>query len=220
MTAHVPDAEKLPKKLTPFIVTALIGKILAARFAPEYYFGMAKPGRASAVAQLAEEFGGKRALDRACCVQLTHEATVADHLEVKVWMESTRRLLGKVDQSALKDADDALVDNTVHEILQSLIPSLQGKTIPKAEIKLRKICTLTFELFGMLHRSKAVFYLQFAGVASKTRVAPFQQKFMEVVGDGEAGSLEGRILQIAVFPAVLKYGDEMGNNVSSVVSGA
>ncbi|KAK5682016.1 hypothetical protein LTR17_027435 [Elasticomyces elasticus] len=131
----------------------------------------------------------------------------------KDWLEPTRKLLGSLDEQALQESDQALVDSTALEMHSILDPVLQGTWKPTAEKSLRKIVQSPFEPFRMLHSSKALFQIEFTPAASPRGKLAFDAAMMQVLASEEDhGALRNQLLQVSVFPGVFKYGDKIGNN--------
>lgn len=80
--------------------------------------------------------------------------------------------------------------------------------------RLIKILTPARDLFRALHSAKADYKVKMMPVQYRDGIVTFDTDAMTVVqSDEEEAELLGRALQISVFPAVYKYGDEMGQNV-------
>lgn len=81
--------------------------------------------------------------------------------------------------------------------------------------RLVKILAPARDLFRKLHSAKADFEVEMMPVRYANGVATFDTDLMTAIqSDEEETELLGRALQISVFPAVYKHGDEMGQNVS------
>ncbi|KAK5695969.1 hypothetical protein LTR97_008389 [Elasticomyces elasticus] len=195
LRSFILDAEASPKALNPYIIATLVSQYLVARFDPEYYFGNSSDQLVGAVAQIAKA------------------AYTRDVSETKAWLEPTRRLLTLIDHPMLQESDALHITDAVEEIGRTLGPLLSNEWVPKAEASLRKITTSAFELFRMLQQSNAVFRMNFTGAALPGGKCYFSPELMQAVASAEEDStLDGRQIQMLVFPGIFKFGDEMGNN--------
>ncbi|KAK3615376.1 hypothetical protein LTR56_026624 [Elasticomyces elasticus] len=196
---HIPGVEKIPKAHKPYIITALVAKSLLMRFQTDKYFGLSADTEITAARRLARAFTG------------------VETAGTKDWLEPTRKLLGSLDEQALQESDQALVDSMALEMHSILDPVLQGTWKPTAEKSLRKIVQSAFELFRMLHSSKALFQIEFTPAASPRGKLAFDAAMMQALASEEDhGALRNQLLQVSVFPGVFKYGDEMGNNLDEL----
>ncbi|KAK3619065.1 hypothetical protein LTR56_024270 [Elasticomyces elasticus] len=192
---YVLDAEKLPKALAPYFITTLIARILFTRFSPEYYFGSPSESIIEDAAQIAAM------------------TKVTNPMETKAWLQPTRKLLSCINEQALQESDKRLLDGALEQSFKILGTLFQDKWHAKSESNLRKIVTAACDLFKLLHESKALFKIDFAGTSLNTERSRFRPEMMQAIGtDEEDGQLDGRQLQMLVFPGVFKYGDEMGDN--------
>ncbi|KAK5678545.1 hypothetical protein LTS10_008989 [Elasticomyces elasticus] len=195
LRSFILDAETLPKALNPYIIATLVSQYLVTRFDPEYYFGNSSDQLVGAVAQIAKA------------------AYTKDVSETKAWLEPTRRLLTLIDYPMLQESDALHITDAVEEIGRTLGPPLSNKWDDKAEASLRKITTSAFELFRMLQQSNAVFRMNFTGATLPGGECYFSPELMQAVASAEEDSiLDGRQIQMLVFPGIFKFGDEMGNN--------
>lgn len=122
----------------------------------------------------------------------------------------------KVDAGEAQKSVQALIDHIVVHVGQTLSPALSKGLTKSAETSMRKLCTSAIELFKMLHRSKSLFRVEFTSATSAHEAGYFRPETMQAVNSAdEDAALEGRPIQISVFPGVYKFGDEMGNNVSA-----
>ncbi|KAK5737793.1 hypothetical protein LTR17_006441 [Elasticomyces elasticus] len=200
MMAHIMlDTIPVPKSLAPYIIATLVAKTLMASFEPEHYFGFSPDPRISAVAEVAA--GTK----------------YTDTTDVKAWLEATRKLLQSMDSEKLQKADDILIERATSEVIRVLTPALPNGCLAGAEKTLRKISATAFELFRVLHHSKAQFRFFLPLVDPDTGTDRFNPEQMQAEATEEDdGALDGRPIQVSVFPAVCKFGDEMGNNQSEM----
>ncbi|KAK3616100.1 hypothetical protein LTR22_027180 [Elasticomyces elasticus] len=191
----IQDAEALPKALTPHIITTLVGTLLIQRFAPAYYFGLSPETVISEVAQL---------------VASTHDT---NPIETKAWLEPTRKMLSLTKAQELRESDERFFQNTLDDLMQFLGELFDDKSAPKAEASLRKIITTAFDLFKLLHESKALFKIDFLGTNLVSEENKFRSGTMQAIAsDEEETALVRRPLQMLVFPGVFKFGNELGNN--------
>lgn len=134
---------------------------------------------------------------------------------MKAWLEPTRKLLETTDKVVLEKSMQSLVDRAVLHALKALSLALPAKPPAYAETRLRKTFASAFELFRMLHRSKASFQVEFSPAVLPDGASQFRAEQMQALNSVDEDSvLEGRTIQVSVFPGVFKFGDEMGNNVS------
>ncbi|KAK4950847.1 hypothetical protein LTR10_010840 [Elasticomyces elasticus] len=195
LDSYILDAEELPKALAPYFITTLVARILFTRFSPEYYFGSPSESIIADAAQIAA---------------MTKDT---NPMETKAWLQPTRKLLSCIDEQALQESDKRLFDSALEKSIKLLGTLFQDKWHAKSESNLRKIVTAACDLFKLLHESKALFKIDFAGTSLNTERSRFRPEMMQAIGtDEEDGQLDGRQLQMLVFPGVFKYGDEMGDN--------
>ncbi|KAK4895261.1 hypothetical protein LTR27_006604 [Elasticomyces elasticus] len=195
LSAFMSTPERLPKAIMPYVIATIVAQSLLELATLAHYFGKSSNSMIDAVAHIAGAAAEK------------------DLTETKAWLEPTRKLLGYVDVDALRESDESFIKNSMEEIFILLRPLLNDKWHTKAEANMRKIITSTFELFRLLHESKALFRTGFVGIAPSTKKYRFVPEEMQAIASGEEdGDLEGKALQMLVFPGVYKFGDEMGNN--------
>ncbi|KAK5678795.1 hypothetical protein LTR17_027624 [Elasticomyces elasticus] len=191
----IQDAEALPKALTPHIITTLVGTLLIQQFAPAYYFGLSPETVISEVAQL---------------VASTHDT---NPVETKAWLEPTRKMLSLTKAQELRESDERFFQNTFDDLMQFSGELFDDNSAPKAEASLRKIITTAFDLFKLLHESKALFKINFLGTNLVSEKNKFRSGTMQAIAsDEEETALVRRPLQMLVFPGVFKFGNELGNN--------
>ncbi|KAK3116936.1 hypothetical protein LTR53_002159 [Teratosphaeriaceae sp. CCFEE 6253] len=139
-----------------------------------------------------------------------------DHADVamtKAWLEPTRKLIAKVDEEAFEKANEALPDELNREIEHILGPCFGGRWHASAASKIQKITTSALGLFDVLHRSKATFEIRFVPSEAMASSDGFKPEAMQAIASAqEDGELAGTPLCMVVFPAVIKFGDEMGEH--------
>ncbi|KAK5686755.1 hypothetical protein LTR17_026866 [Elasticomyces elasticus] len=135
--------------------------------------------------------------------------------ETKAWLEPTRKLLSLTKGQELQESDEQFFQNTLGALLDFLGKLFDDQWAPKAETNLRKIITAGFDLFKLLHESRAVFKINFSGVDLFSEKNRFRTGIMQAIAsDEEEAALMRRPLQMVVFPGVFKFGNELGHNVS------
>lgn len=137
-------------------------------------------------------------------------------VEAKPWLEPTRKLIDRLDESALPKSDRALLDSAILQ-LQTMLGGAVTLDWNAADAGLRKLFTTAFQLFRSLHRAKALFQVQMThAVLPRQKQQPsFQPDTMSDINNIEdEGVLAGRPIEASVFPGICKFGDELGENVS------
>lgn len=136
----------------------------------------------------------------------------ADNItEAKAWLEPTRKYLARLDEAALQESYEALVDAAVNQLRHSLADALSKSMDDNT---LRKIFRMSLDLFRTLYGCKAVFNLWMPAVQPQT-LTIFDPNIMTAVNSTEDDdALVGRSIEVSVFPGVYKFGDEFGENVS------
>ena len=117
------------------------------------------------------------------------------------------------DEEAIHKADRALLLAACDK-LQMLLGDAIVLNWKNEAPKLIKILTPARDLFRTLHSAKADFHVEMMHVRYANGFATFDMDTMTAIqSEEEETELLGRTLQISVFPAVYKFGDEMGQNV-------
>ncbi|KAK5129420.1 hypothetical protein LTR08_003276 [Meristemomyces frigidus] len=192
LSSYSSGPDSPPKSCNPQIIISLLSNTLVTAFAPKYYFGISS-NPAIAAAMLLASAKSSAATDVVAVV--------------KPWLEPTRRLLDRLDEMALQKADQSFIDKAVKHFHCLLVYALPMDW-NVAQVGLRKIFAAAFELFRLLHHSKAFFRLEVMSIDRG-----YQQNTMESVNSTEEETvLAGRPLELSVFPAVYKFGNELGDN--------
>lgn len=131
----------------------------------------------------------------------------------KEWLQPTRKLMHEYDEEAMHEADRKLLFSAC-ERLQVLLGDAIVLNWEIEAPRLIKILTPARDLFRALHSAKADFKVEMMPVQLGDGTVTFDTDTMTAIqSEEEETELLGRSLQISVFPAVYKYGDEMGQNV-------
>ncbi|KAI7155865.1 hypothetical protein KC349_g6684 [Hortaea werneckii] len=151
-------------------------------------------------------------------------ADFAAHMKVinvagfKEWLQPTRKLMQEYDEEAMHEADRRLLlaacDN-----LQMLLGDAIVLNWEIEAPRLIKILTPARDLFRALHSAKADYRVKMMPVQLGDGTVTFDTDTMTAIqSEEEETELLGRALQISVFPAVYKYGDEMGQNMEEMTT--
>ncbi|KAI7260443.1 hypothetical protein KC345_g10061 [Hortaea werneckii] len=183
------------------LLISLIAKIVIHLYDPRYLFGL--PDRGTALCAVAET------------VTRLNDTNVAGFKE---WLQSTRKLMQHHDEHATHKADKMLLVGSC-STLQGLFEDAIFIDWKTEMPRLVKILAPALDLFRKLHIAKAGFQVEMAPVRYGNGINAFDSDTMTAVqSDEEESELLGRILQISVFPAVYKYGDEMGQNMEEMTT--
>ncbi|KAI7551059.1 hypothetical protein KC331_g2785 [Hortaea werneckii] len=151
-------------------------------------------------------------------------ADFAAHMKVKnvsgfkEWLQPTRKLMHEYDEEAMHEADRKLLFSAC-ERLQVLLGDAIVLNWEIEAPRLIKILTPARDLFRALHSAKADFKVEMMPVQLGDGTVTFDTDTMTAIqSEEEETELLGRSLQISVFPAVYKYGDEMGQNMEEVTA--
>ncbi|KAI7470723.1 hypothetical protein KC351_g12521 [Hortaea werneckii] len=150
-------------------------------------------------------------------------ATVAciDDIDVdgfKEWLQPTRKLMQQCNKHATQQADERLLLQSC-ESLKELLGDAILLDWRTETPRLVKILAPARDLFRTLHSAKANFEVEMMHVRYANGFATFDMDTMTAIqSEEEETELLGRTLQISVFPAVYKFGDEMGQNMEEVTT--
>ncbi|KAI6845762.1 hypothetical protein KC332_g16482 [Hortaea werneckii] len=132
--------------------------------------------------------------------------------DLKAWLEPTRKLMSQANDSAVKRADQCLLDATF-DIIKNGLGAAALVDWKAAEPLLRKALLTAHELFRSLHHSKASFHVEMYPVRRSGSRAIFDDSLMTAINSvEEEADLVGQPLAVCAFPAILKYGNELGEN--------
>lgn len=132
-----------------------------------------------------------------------------ERVETKPWLEATRNLLCLGDPGAVSHSDDKLVQHMATEVGNTIARPMHIEWTEKSQKEMSKIFASGLDLFRLLHRQPATFFVTMAPAFEEDKAQPFMPNTMEHVEnlmDPEA--LRGREIEISVFPLVHKIGDE------------
>lgn len=127
----------------------------------------------------------------------------------------TRKVLTQTDGKAMEQAQTRLLNDTLLEIMNNLQYAVPREWSQDAQVELSNVIASAIELYRLLHSQAARFrvVLHQVGVHDG-RGYPFDHNMMEDLGnDLEEG--QNGIVGMAVFPIIMKWGDERGENVCS-----
>lgn len=128
------------------------------------------------------------------------------------WLETTRQLISRADEEALRHSDQALVNKMVSDFRRCLPGLLAGGNGGEAAGRLKKNFATVQDFFRILLRQKARFTLT---MPSLNAIVKFDPLHMEVADVGEEDDeLVGRQIGLSVFPGIYKFGNEDGQHVS------
>ncbi|KAI7390589.1 hypothetical protein KC336_g16906 [Hortaea werneckii] len=151
-------------------------------------------------------------------------ANFAAHMKVnnvagfKEWLQPTRKMMQEYDEEAMHKADRALL-LAACDRLQLLLGDAIMLNWEVEAPRLIKILTPARDLFRKLHSAKADFHVEMMPVRYVDGFATFDTDTMTAIqSEEEEDELLGRGLQISVFPAVYKFGDEMGQNMEEMTT--
>ncbi|KAI7215667.1 hypothetical protein KC333_g5313 [Hortaea werneckii] len=181
------------------LLISLIARIVIDLHDPKFLFGL--PQRGTALSVVVET------------VARIRDTNVAGFKE---WLQSTGKLMQQCEKHVTQKADERLLQRSC----QALRELLGDAIVLNWEIeapRLIKILTPARDLFRALHSAKADYKVKMMPVQYRDGIVTFDTDAMTVVqSDEEEAELLGRALQISVFPAVYKYGDEMGQNMEEM----
>lgn len=134
----------------------------------------------------------------------------------KEWLQSTRKLMQHHNKHATHEADEDLFVESCSD-LQDLFEDAIVIDWQTETPRLVKILAPALDLFRKLHSAKADFKVKVMPVQHRNGIVTFDTDTMTAIqSEEEEDELLGRALQISVFPAVYKYGNEVGQNVRSL----
>jgi hypothetical protein len=213
MDEHIPYAHSLPKKYWINIAISVISKTLTEYAGTKFHFGMSDTSSIRAAGELG------CLLKRKSSMPLLHESclkrdTVAQGVDRKQWLQATTALIGQVDPEALSEAQVRFIAKMVQDVEHSIAKAMHVNWNPTVEQELAKVFSMGLDLFRVLHRQQAAFYVQMASAMKGGKQRPFNPETMQDVDNLEDASvLRGRPVEISVFPLLYKEGDERGEMV-------
>lgn len=195
------------------LIIGLVATIVVELADPEHLFGLPTDNTAlKAIASFAAHMKGNQ-FNSKCTDRANRCYAVSSVASFKEWLQSTRKMMQEHDGEAMHEADRALL-LAACERLQLLLGDAIVLNWEIQGPRLIRILTPARDLFRKLHSAKADFHVEMMPVRYVNGVATFDTDTMTAIqSDEEETELLGRALQISVFPAVYKFGDEMGQNV-------
>lgn len=217
LRTHLLSVDVPPKSCWPTIVVSIVARVLVESFTPEYYFGISLSLPVHAAMALASNVTGQRR-NITGFLEETDLPAVDMVADAKSWLEPTRNFISRLDETALLKSDQALVDRAIKQLHSMMAEALRLDWVA-ADAGLRKIFGTAFELFRALHRSKALFHIKMTPVVLPGVSSCFQIDSMTAVSSAEdERALIGRLIEVSVFPGIYKFGNELGENVSTLVN--
>ncbi|KAI6881796.1 hypothetical protein KC360_g7149 [Hortaea werneckii] len=136
----------------------------------------------------------------------------------KEWLQPTRKLMQQYNKHATQQADERLLLQSC-ESLRELLGDAILLDWETETPRLVKILAPVHDLFRTLHSAKADFEVEMMPVQHRNGIVTFDTDTMTAIqSEEEEDELLGRTLQISVFPAVYKYGNEMGQNMEEMTT--
>lgn len=122
--------------------------------------------------------------------------------------------MSQADNNAVQQADQHLLDCAIDTVKRGL-GAAAAVDWRAAEPILRKALVTAHELFRSLHHSKASFRVEMHPLCASDGSTVFDDNLMTAINHVEEdAALVGRPLAVCAFPAIHKYGNELGENVS------
>lgn len=133
----------------------------------------------------------------------------------------TRKLLARHDSTLLEDADDLLVRRMVEQVFESLGKALRiNWQSLEVQSDLGQIFWSCLEFYHLLRQQPAKFHIEMEEVMlPQGQLRDFEPECMEDINEQDMDDPRRRRLGMAVFPAIYKFGDENGVNVSASPTG-
>ncbi|KAI6821314.1 hypothetical protein KC340_g12894 [Hortaea werneckii] len=183
------------------LLISLITKIVIDLYDPDYLFGL--PRKNTALYAVAET------------VARINDTNV---IGFKEWLQSTRKLMQHHNKHATHEADEDLFVESCSD-LQDLFEDAIVIDWQTETPRLVKILAPALDLFRKLHSAKADFKVKVMPVQHRNGIVTFDTDTMTAIqSEEEEDELLGRALQISVFPAVYKYGNEVGQNMEEMTT--
>lgn len=144
------------------------------------------------------------------------QCAASERADSKPWLEATRKLIETCEPGLLNDADENLCRHMVIETNGALAKAMNIDFNYEAEKELARVFALGLDVFRLLHRQQAMFYVAMApAYVQDEEIKLFNPEVMEDVRNlSDADALAGHLINVSVFPLVHKMGDERGDNVS------
>lgn len=215
---YILNKNSLPASHTSLVLIAIMSRIVVELFEPEHYFGYSNNSCVRAARELASFLKGIRIRQTTVPRRETdQDFSDVDINGTKAWLERTRQLLFQLDAPTVHRADEELLNFATDDLPKMLRDaiSLEWDNVKPA---FRKILSSVLDLARALHRSKAVFEVQMIPAhLPDNDFSVFDSEVMMAASSGEEDvALIGRPIEVSVFPAVYKYGNEVGENVSVI----
>lgn len=124
-------------------------------------------------------------------------------------------MLARHEEGKLQQAYEALLNYMVQEIHDAVAEAVSPKWPEEVNRSLRQTFKDSVEFFRMLRRHPARFTVDMLpAMVSPAEIQLFDPTHMMDENNEDGGELLGRSVQMSLFPAVYKWGDERGDNVS------
>ncbi|KAK4554207.1 hypothetical protein LTR86_008735 [Recurvomyces mirabilis] len=191
LSQHVDTSCILPKRASLNVVTALMAKILVARYLPECCFSVSPSPMIEAAFAFAQNMNPTSS-------------------KTNAWVQLTREILQGVDKTALAHSDEEMINGMIEELNTLFVDTLPGAWNMSVEKDLRKLCTDTMQHFMALYSAKPIFSIRFMPVTVQGKHCGYSSETMQSISEDE-DDLEGQPLMLSIFPIVFKNGDEFGN---------
>lgn len=135
--------------------------------------------------------------------------------ETKPWIDMTRKVIQHKHSAKLKANNESLVYRILEEVYNDLAgPSSMWKWSEKLQSALAEILQSCVDFAQLLHRQSAIYEVHLPKVVgSAGHRRKFDSTFLEDVKNGDEEEVQNRTVEITLFPAVLKFGNERRENV-------
>lgn len=131
----------------------------------------------------------------------------------------TQKLLSRTNNDVLERAYNSLVCDMMMEVRFNLTHATNVEWEPTMDADLSKVFTSCLAFFRLLHRQSARFDVAVApGVQADGRPRLFNPSYEEDINNEDDEELHDRAVEMSLFPAIIKWGDEYGKNVSQTAA--
>lgn len=140
--------------------------------------------------------------------------TANQYPETKQWIDTTRKLIARHNAKVLEQADTRMHYETLGEIMSIFEKAAPIDWNTDVQAALSKIIASALELFQVLHKQAAIFQVaMLCATGADGNPSPFKPSWMEDIGNEMEDGGKNWSVGIVLFPVILKWGDERGENV-------
>ncbi len=145
---------------------------------------------------------------------MTNVLCIANTPDFNQWRYITVNILDKLKDGRVAAATSTLAEDIGHQVERAVQELLGAPESTSRQQGLRSIIRNAVDLARLFQMQQAVFVFELPAANPPRKSFLFDKDTMEDAFGLETPEMDGKYVNFATFPAVVKYGDEHGENVS------